>query len=82
MAGRKPDYRLAALDKETDDTDRVGAAWKNDNGSISIRLNTFVHLIGNKNLVLTLFPEGERPQGSKDGWWDKNKDSKEEGPPF
>jgi hypothetical protein len=55
--GSKPDYRLAALHKGTEDTANVGVAWIKDNGRISIKLNAFVHLIGNKDLVLTLFPE-------------------------
>lgn len=57
--GVRPQWRLAALDKETEDTSHVGVAWNKDNGSISIKLNAFVHLIGNKNLVLTLFPSDD-----------------------
>ena len=54
--GRKPDYDLSALDKVTDMRGKVGAAWINTNGTISIRLNPWVVLDGaNKELVITLF---------------------------
>jgi len=59
--GRKPEYRLKALNKATDEKNRnVGAAWVNDDGSISIDVEPFVVLYGGKDLVLTLFPEGKR----------------------
>ena len=59
--GRKPDYNLAALDKETGfKNNRIGAAWINPDGRISIQLNPFVVLDGtNPNLVVTLFPYQE-----------------------
>lgn len=54
--GPTPDYNLSALDKVTSQRAQIGAGWKNEDGSISIRLNlcTFIH--HNPNLVLTLFP--------------------------
>lgn len=63
--GRQPDYRLAALNKSTDEKSNVGAAWENDNGSISIRLDSFVVLKGSKDLVLTLFKSDSRPRGQR-----------------
>lgn len=57
MAGRKPDYRMHALKKGTDEKNRVGGAWANEDGSISIRLDAFVVLQADPDLVLTLFPE-------------------------
>lgn len=55
--GRTPDFEAKAMNKENDRSHRVGAAWLNDNGSISIELDEFVVLTGkNKNTVLTLFP--------------------------
>lgn len=57
MAGRKPDYRLAALNKATEERNNVGAAWIYEDGRISISLNAFVTLTGSKDLVLTLFPD-------------------------
>lgn len=55
MANRKPDYNVHAMDKRTNQKARVGAAWVNDNGTISIVLNNFVVLQGNIDLVVTLF---------------------------
>lgn len=57
MSGRKPDYRLGAMNKSTDEKANVGAAWANDDGSLSVVLHPFVTLRADKNLVLTLFPE-------------------------
>lgn len=55
MASRSPDYNVHAMDKRTDEKARVGAAWSNADGSVSIRLNPFVVLTSTSNLVLTLF---------------------------
>lgn len=60
--GRRPDYRLAALNKATEETSNVGAAWMHDKGRISIKLNAFVKLESSKDLILTLFPEKESPR--------------------
>lgn len=53
--GRKPDYTLSALDKTTGEKNVVGAAWRNSDGSIRIKINAFVVLPGGSNTVLTLF---------------------------
>ena len=53
---RKPDYKLKVLNKKTSEKGEVGAAWLNEDGSISIQLNMLVVLKRKKNLVLTLFP--------------------------
>lgn len=56
-SGRKPDYRVGALNKETDEKGTVGAAWQNKDGTISVVLNAFVTLpIGGPHLLITLFP--------------------------
>ncbi len=57
MAGKKPDYTLSAMDKDNDRLKGlVGAAWINEDGSISIRLNPFVVLDTREhNLELRLF---------------------------
>jgi len=52
---RKPDYRLAALDKNTGLSGNVGAAWVNEDQSITVILDSFVVLEGGKQLGLTLF---------------------------
>lgn len=63
MSKRKPDYWLKAMDKRESrksSSSKVGAAWKNADGSISIDLNAFVTLETvsrhPEDLVLTLFP--------------------------
>lgn len=56
MAGRKQDYRVVAMNKLTDVKGNVGGAWRNDDGTITIILNAFIHLDA-KDLLITLFPE-------------------------
>ena len=53
---RRPDYELSALNKDTNEKNKVGAAWVNENGTISIKLNAFIKLEASTALVLTLFP--------------------------
>lgn len=59
---RSPDFNLSALDKHTGERSRVGAAWLNKDGTISIALNAFVTLRANPDLVLTLFPPDYKPK--------------------
>lgn len=55
--GRTPDYVVKAMNKENDRAHRVGAAWLNDNGSISVEIDEFIVLSGaDKKTVVTLFP--------------------------
>ena len=54
---RKPDYRVAAMNKQTDMKSNIGAAWINEDKSISIVLNAFVVISGGKDILITLFPE-------------------------
>lgn len=63
---RKPDYRLKAFDKTTERAAEVGAAWKNDTGSISIVLNPCVVLTADSPYALTLFPVEEKTRGKED----------------
>ena len=66
MPGRRPDYRVSALDRDTEETNVVGGAWINaDKGTISIRLDAFIVLRGKKSLMITLFPNDGRKGGSK-----------------
>jgi hypothetical protein len=53
---RKPDYWVKAMDKATNAKAKVGAAWKNPDGSVSIDLNAFVVLTASPDLVITCFP--------------------------
>ncbi len=61
-SNKKPDYDLAAMNKLTGDKNyRCGAAWKNDDGSISIKLDPFVVLDANHSgIVITLFERKEK----------------------
>lgn len=64
MSGRKPDYDLGILDKENDiKQSRAGAAWLNEDGSISINIDPFVVIPPGRHILLTLFPRKERPKG-------------------
>lgn len=55
---KKPDYSIGALDKTRDVRQpKIGAAWKNADGSISLRIDPFVVLQGGPQLLVTLFPE-------------------------
>ena len=59
--GRKPDYSVGALNRDTDEKNpKVGAAWCNDDGSIDININDFVVIRGSKATYLRLFPYRER----------------------
>lgn len=57
---RKPDYRVKAMNKETNEKNTIGAAWLNPDRSISMVLDPFIVMSANKNLVITIFPI-ERP---------------------
>lgn len=53
---RTPDYHLKALNTRTGErTGKVGAAWENDDGSVSIKLDMFVTLAYDPDLLVTLF---------------------------
>ena len=46
MSGRQPDYRVRAMNKETDGRTEVGAAWTNEDGSIRVVINPYITLSG------------------------------------
>lgn len=54
--GRSPDYRLKRLNKDTGDKVKVGAAWINQDRSITVVIDPGVILTGDPRAVLTLFP--------------------------
>lgn len=69
---RKPDYTVNALDKDSNVKGRVGAAWKQEDGSIQITLDPWVTLRGrgfNVNLLVTLFPAMSREE-----WQERQKE--------
>lgn len=57
---RTPDFVVKAMQRETDRSQRIGAAWMNDNGSVSIDLDPFVVLEGKDRPIVTLFPWDEK----------------------
>lgn len=62
---RKPDYDVSALNKATDVKGRIGAAWKNDDGTISVILNDFVAVKQEGDLLITLFPKSDAVKPKK-----------------
>ena len=70
---RKPDYVVKALNKHTDEKNKVGAAWLNKDGSVSVVLDPFITLTASKSLVITIFPiesegvDNHPPVGGLDG---------------
>lgn len=55
--GKKPDYIVKAMigQGDKDMKGKVGAAWVNEDGSISIDLEPFVVLTAHADLHITLF---------------------------
>jgi hypothetical protein len=54
--GRTPDYTLSALNKSNEHKGKIGVAWNNSDGSITIKLNPFVVISAVQGLVINLFP--------------------------
>lgn len=53
---RRPDYALSVMNTKTGGRGKVGAAWREKDGSIQIRLNPMVTLTDAWDHVLMLFP--------------------------
>lgn len=63
--GRKPEWIVSVLDKNTEKRGPVGAGWDNDDGSISIRFHMCTVIdTRTQDLVITLFPN--KPRGEED----------------
>lgn len=54
--GRKPDYWVKMMNKDTNEKRKIGAGWKNDDGSISIDIDCFTVISAHPALVITMFP--------------------------
>ena len=56
--GRRPDFRVSAYNKVTQRKGEIGAAWRNDNGSINIVLTPCVVIDPRlePDLLLSLWP--------------------------
>lgn len=57
MSGRKPNYRIGIMDKKLGvKNNSAGAAWLNNDGTISLVIEGFVEVRGGPDLLITLFP--------------------------
>lgn len=65
MAGRKPDYIIKAATPDSKIWTRVGAAWVNDSGTVSIDLDPFVVLSGRDSPSLVMHPNTDRKRGEE-----------------
>lgn len=54
--GRKPAFKLSVMRRDNGKHGVVGAAWREDDGSISIMLNPCVTLSGDADVFIKLFP--------------------------
>ena len=78
MSNRNPTHRLKFLNKRTEETGEIGAAWLNEDGSLSLVLNPMVVLRQSPDLVITLFPrDGKFRWGVRE----KNRNPEPEPPP-
>lgn len=59
-SGRRPDYRVMALDKDTEERGEVGAGWLKEDGSIYIKFNPFVTVPVGYRFSVTAFPIDDR----------------------
>lgn len=66
MAGRKPDFWLKAMNPASKEKGKVGAGWRNEDGSISIDINAFIVLKSSPDLNLTMFPIERGKTGDAD----------------
>ncbi len=65
MTPRSPDYQIKATTRPNiapKRAGRVGAAWKNEDGSLSIVLDPFVTLVAADDLIITVFPIDRRSE--------------------
>lgn len=53
---RKPDYRVAAMNKVTNAKNNIGAAWINPDGTIAVIFDNFIRIEGGPDILITLFP--------------------------
>lgn len=59
--GRTPEWIVSVLDKQTDKKGRIGVAWDNEDGSISIKLNMCTVIdTRTQDLLITLFPNDRK----------------------
>lgn len=54
--GRKPDFWIKAMNRATNEKRKIGAAWRNEDNSVSLAIDPFTVLESSPDLVITLFP--------------------------
>jgi hypothetical protein len=54
--GRRPDYRIMALDKDTEERGELGAGWLKEDGSIYLKFNPFVTVPVGGRFSVAAFP--------------------------
>lgn len=59
--GRKPDFWIKAMNTATNEKRKIGAAWRNEDNSISLSIDPFTVLASSPELVITLFPIDRTP---------------------
>jgi hypothetical protein len=52
----KPNYKVKVLNKKSSLKGHIGAAWINEDGTISIVLDNYISLYQDGNILITLFP--------------------------
>ena len=58
MTSRTPDFVLKGLNTQTNErTGKLGAAWTNEDGTVSIRFDSFIILEQRPGWIFTLFPK-------------------------
>ena len=66
FVSKPPDYKVSALSKTTEQRGPVGVAWTQPDGTIRIKLNSFVVLDNRDDLLITLFPNNQDTGGFSD----------------
>lgn len=75
---RPPDFNISAMDTETQTKNNsIGVAllsfWKQEDGSIAVKLNDYVVLTGKKSLAIRLWPNNKlKPRRTFSGENDDN----------
>jgi hypothetical protein len=55
MAGNQPDFNAHAMFADGTNKGRIGAAWKNEDGTVSVKLDPWVSLDASRGISIRLF---------------------------
>lgn len=53
---RKPDFILSALNKVTNERNRIGAMWRDPGGSFTIKIDAFITVPSGPDFIVKAFP--------------------------